>query len=102
MMDQQTPYVDEAPVTATGGFASVEFAENPEPRCACILLLDTSGSMNGPPIQQFNLGLRSFKDELLSDSLAAKRVEIAVRHLRRRARSSRATSATRPTSSRRR
>jgi len=78
MLDQQTPYVDEAPVTATGGFASAEFAENPEPRCACILLLDTSGSMNGPPIEQLNLGLRSFKDELLSDSLASKRVEIAV------------------------
>jgi len=24
---------------------SVEFALNPEPRCACVLLLDTSGSM---------------------------------------------------------
>ena len=23
----------------------VEFAENPEPRCPCVLLLDTSGSM---------------------------------------------------------
>jgi uncharacterized protein YegL len=79
-MDQnaQTPYVEEAPVTATGGFANIEFAENPEPRCACILLLDASGSMQGPPIAQLNLGLRSFKDELLSDPLAAKRVEVAV------------------------
>jgi uncharacterized protein YegL len=74
----QTPYVEEAPVTAGGGFASVEFAENPEPRCACVLLLDTSGSMQGQPIQQLNMGLKSFKDELLTDSLAAKRVEIAV------------------------
>ena len=24
---------------------SVEFAENPEPRCPCVLLLDTSASM---------------------------------------------------------
>ncbi|MGB8266812.1 MAG: VWA domain-containing protein [Candidatus Velthaea sp.] len=79
-MDQntQTPYIEEAPVTATGGFAAVEFAENPEPRCACILLLDISGSMQGPPITQLNLGLKSFKDELLTDALAAKRVEIAV------------------------
>jgi uncharacterized protein YegL len=74
----QTPYVEEAPVTSAGGFANVEFAENPEPRCACILLLDTSGSMQGSPIDQLNSGLRSFKDELLSDALAAKRVEIAV------------------------
>jgi uncharacterized protein YegL len=80
-MDQtsQTPYVEDPPVaTTTGGFANVEFAENPEPRCACILLLDTSGSMQGPPIAQLNMGLKSFKDELAADSLAAKRVEVAV------------------------
>ena len=29
----------------------VEFAENPEPRCPCVLLLDTSGSMRGERIQ---------------------------------------------------
>ena len=28
----------------------IEFAENPEPRCPCVLLLDTSGSMSGAPI----------------------------------------------------
>ncbi len=74
----QTPYSDEGTETTTGGFAGIEFAENPEPRCACVLLLDTSGSMQGAPLAQLNLGLRSFKDELLADSLAAKRVEIAV------------------------
>ena len=76
--DTQTPYVEEPPGSTTSGFASIEFAENPEPRCACVLLLDTSGSMQGPPIAQLNLGLRSFKDELVSDPLAAKRVEVAV------------------------
>ncbi len=75
----QTPYLEEPPAsTTTGGFAHVEFAENPEPRCACILLLDTSGSMQGAPIAQLNMGLKSFKDELAADSLAAKRVEVAV------------------------
>ena len=29
---------------------AVEFAENQEPRCPCVLLLDTSGSMEGRPI----------------------------------------------------
>jgi uncharacterized protein with von Willebrand factor type A (vWA) domain len=29
---------------------TVEFAENPEPRCPCVLLLDTSSSMRGAPI----------------------------------------------------
>jgi len=54
-----------------------DFVDNPEPRCACLLLLDTSTSMRGPRIDQLNEGLRSFKEELAQDSLAMKRVEIA-------------------------
>jgi len=57
---------------------AVEFAENPEPRCPCVLLLDTSGSMNGPALQALNDGLRSFKEDIARDSLASRRVEIAV------------------------
>ncbi len=56
----------------------VEFAENPEPRCPCVLLLDTSGSMQGMAINALNEGLVSFKDELLKNSLAARRVEVAI------------------------
>ena len=56
----------------------VEFTDNPEPRCACVLLLDTSGSMHGPPIQALNDGIRAFKEELESDSLASLRVETAI------------------------
>ncbi|MCU1290158.1 MAG: von Willebrand factor, type [Acidobacteria bacterium] len=59
-------------------FAAAEFAENPEPRCPCILLLDTSGSMQGDPIEELNRGLQAFRHELFSDSLSMKRVEIAV------------------------
>src|SRR5215470_15956174 len=59
-------------------FAASEFAENPEPRCPCILLLDTSGSMKGEPITQLNDGLVTFKDELAADALAQKRVEGAL------------------------
>jgi uncharacterized protein YegL len=57
---------------------AVEFAENPEPRCPCVLLLDTSGSMQGAPIDALNEGLRTFRDELIKNSLASRRVEIAV------------------------
>lgn len=57
---------------------SVEFAENPEPRCPCVLLLDTSGSMQGTPIVALNAGIRTFREELVKDSLAARRVEIAM------------------------
>ena len=57
---------------------AVEFAENPEPRCPCVLLLDTSSSMQGLPIDALNQGLRTFKDELMKDPLASRRVEVAV------------------------
>lgn len=59
-------------------FTDSIFAENPEPRCACLLLLDNSGSMRGPPIDELNEGLRAFQDELAGDSLAAKRVEVGI------------------------
>jgi uncharacterized protein YegL len=59
-------------------FDSARFADNPEPRCPCILLLDTSGSMSGDPIRQLNEGIQAFRDELLQDELAARRVEVAV------------------------
>lgn len=59
-------------------FSEAEFAENPEPRCPCILLLDTSSSMRGEPVMQLNEGIKSFKDELMADSMAVKRVEIAI------------------------
>jgi uncharacterized protein YegL len=56
----------------------VEFAENPEPRCPCVLLLDTSGSMQGTAMNALNEGLVSFKEELVKNSLAARRVEVAI------------------------
>jgi len=57
---------------------AVEFAENPEPRCPCVLLLDTSGSMNGARIDALNQGLRTFQEDLVKNDLAKKRVEIAI------------------------
>lgn len=59
-------------------FAEAEFALNPEPRCPCLLLLDTSGSMQGQPISELNNGLVTFKDELMADQMAAKRVEVSI------------------------
>jgi uncharacterized protein YegL len=58
--------------------AGLEFADNPEPRCPCVLLLDTSRSMSGDPINALNQGLRAFRDELLKDTLARQRVELAI------------------------
>lgn len=57
---------------------AVEFAENPEPRCPCVLLLDASGSMQGEAMEALNEGLRAFKEQLNQDNLARKRVEVAI------------------------
>jgi uncharacterized protein YegL len=57
---------------------SVEFAENPEPRCPCVLLLDTSASMQGRPIDALNAGVQTFRDNLKKDPLASRRVEVAL------------------------
>jgi hypothetical protein len=59
-------------------FAGVEFADNPEPRCPCVLLLDTSGSMSRTKIAELNSGLETFAEELRSDTMAAKRVEVSI------------------------
>lgn len=58
--------------------AANEFADNPEPRCASLLILDISSSMQGERIRQLNEGLVTYKDELAADPLARKRVEIAI------------------------
>ncbi|MGI8794646.1 MAG: vWA domain-containing protein [Acidimicrobiales bacterium] len=58
--------------------AAVEFATNPEPRCACVLLLDTSGSMAGRPVEALNEGLAAFARDLGGDALARQRVEVSI------------------------
>jgi len=91
-----TELVDQIP------FPDPEFVDNPEPRCPCVLLLDTSGSMNDAkkisqslspiqkmlneslasrtvrPIDELNAGLLDFRGELMADELAVKRVEISL------------------------
>jgi uncharacterized protein YegL len=59
-------------------FGSMEFAENPEPRCPCLLLLDTSESMCGEKIRELNAGLVEFALQLRADAMASKRVEVAI------------------------
>ncbi len=59
-------------------FSDVEFAENPEQRCPVVLLLDTSGSMQGAPIAELNEGIATLRRDLLDDAMAAKRVELAL------------------------
>ena len=65
-------------ISSDNAFAAVEFAENPEPRVPCVLIVDTSTSMQGPRIDELNKGLQAYKQELLADPLASKRVEVAI------------------------
>ena len=37
-----------------------EFADNPEPRCPVVLVMDTSGSMSGAPILELRRRLACF------------------------------------------
>jgi uncharacterized protein YegL len=69
-MTDQIPY--------GAGFDASEFAENPEPRVPCVLLLDISGSMSGQPVDELNAALVTFKDTMAADTLASKRAEIAI------------------------
>lgn len=69
---EQTPYIESNP------FEAARYADNPDPRCPCVLVLDRSGSMTGQPIAELNAGLQQFRSELMGDELAARRVEIAV------------------------
>lgn len=56
----------------------IEFAENPEPRCPCVLLVDVSSSMYGAPMNELNSGVATFARELKADQLASLRTEVAI------------------------
>jgi uncharacterized protein YegL len=56
----------------------LDLTENLEPRCLCLLLLDTSRSMEGEPIAALNQGLQVLHEELLQLPLARKRVEVSI------------------------
>lgn len=57
----------------------IDVSHPQEPHAATVLLLDTSGSMyDNSKIDQLNDGLRYFKDDVLNDDLARKRVDLSV------------------------
>ncbi|WP_349618270.1 vWA domain-containing protein [Azotobacter salinestris] len=55
-----------------------DLIENPSPRCPCMVVLDTSGSMSGEPIAQLNAGLAQFLQAVREDEVAAYSVEVGV------------------------
>lgn len=55
-----------------------EFVDNQENRCPVILVLDTSGSMQGAPIAALNEGIKAFKQDVLRDTQAMLSVEVSL------------------------
>lgn len=55
-----------------------DLIENPTPRCACMLVLDTSLSMNGEPIQELNEGVQQFLQAVKDDDFASNAVELGI------------------------
>ena len=68
MSGQQTPF----------STTVLNDTDNPDPRCPVMLLLDTSFSMDGEPINELNAGLHALVQDLLADSKAKQRVELGV------------------------
>lgn len=47
-------------------------------RTPCVLLVDTSGSMEGEKIRRLNAGFRAFREDILRNQMAAQSVELCV------------------------
>ena len=56
----------------------VDLIENHESRIPCVIIIDTSGSMTGEPINEVNQGIRRFYEEIQEDELTAVRADIAL------------------------
>lgn len=57
---------------------ALTFADNPQPRCPVVLLLDCSTSMEGSPISELEAAVGQFYHEMASDPVASMSVEIGV------------------------
>ena len=57
---------------------TAESAENMEQKCLCVLVLDVSGSMRGEPINELNVGLKEFYNDVVGNETNAQRLEISI------------------------
>jgi uncharacterized protein YegL len=60
------------------GHADGDIHGSADRRCPTVLLLDVSGSMSGKPLEELQAGLTQYIDEIAADSLAKRRLEIAI------------------------
>jgi uncharacterized protein YegL len=56
----------------------MEQARNKDQKCPVVLLLDTSGSMAGTPIDELNKALIQLKEDVLNDTMLSNRLEIGI------------------------
>ena len=56
----------------------MEQARNKDEKCPVVLLLDTSGSMAGMPIDELNKALIQLKEEILIDPMLSNRLEVGI------------------------
>jgi len=68
MSDQEQRNLNEIPKIINSG----------EPHMALVFLLDTSGSMSGPPIDSLNRGLNRFKEEVIKNKETRDILDIAI------------------------
>jgi uncharacterized protein YegL len=63
---------------ANNDSSAITLFDNPVPRCPVVLLLDTSASMEGYPIQELNRGVKQFFNEITADEVARFSVETSI------------------------
>jgi len=56
----------------------MEQARNKDQKCPVVLLLDTSGSMAGTPIDELNKALIKIKEDILNDTMLSNRLEVGI------------------------
>jgi len=56
----------------------MEQARNKDQKCPVVLLLDTSGSMAGMPIDEINKALMQIKEDILNDTMLSNRLEVGI------------------------
>ena len=56
----------------------MEQARNKDQKCPVVLLLDTSGSMAGMPIEELNKALVQIKEDILNDTMLSNRLELGI------------------------
>lgn len=56
----------------------MEQPRNKDQKCPVVIVLDTSGSMNGTPIDELNKALLTLKEDILCDPTLTQRLEVGI------------------------